>query len=395
MSESIKEDNVANTEQRLDFFSPFSQFVSNISQEASQIVETAGQFISESSGKMGEVVENIGAKIEKKADEMVAETSKIADNLGQSVAAFSKETGKVADEIGKKTEDVDLFNEGLRKKAIEDYNLAVNDFEEVSGKLSSASVELFAVRKEGYQLVKLVEEQINQLANTPKEFQVRLEEIECAIDHFERKENEIKQAEIQVKAARGGAGVGTTLGAMGIAVATMGPTAAMGVATTFGVASTGTAISALSGAAANSAALAWLGGGALAAGGGGMTAGSAFLALAGPVGWTIAGVAGITALSSGIYAHHKNKELANELADEIIKINTIIQQLNLKRQEVEELMVLTQKQIESVRESSLLVTGRDYSLFSESERLQAGILVNSTLSLAQMIDKELSLDGEI
>ena len=38
---------------------------------------------------------------------------------------------------------------------------------------------------------------------------------------------------------------------LGIAVATMGPTAAMGVATTFGVASTGTAISALSGAAAN------------------------------------------------------------------------------------------------------------------------------------------------
>ena len=36
-------------------------------------------------------------------------------------------------------------------------------------------------------------------------------------------------------------------------------------------------LSALSGAAANSAALAWLGGGALAAGGGGMSAGTAFL----------------------------------------------------------------------------------------------------------------------
>ena len=65
---------------------------------------------------------------------------------------------------------------------------------------------------------------------------------------------------------------------------------AMGVATTFGVASTGAAISALSGAAATNAALAWLGGGALAAGGGGMAAGEAFLALAGPVGWAIAGV---------------------------------------------------------------------------------------------------------
>ena len=61
----------------------------------------------------------------------------------------------------------------------------------------------------------------------------------------------------------------------------------MGIATTFGVASTGTAISALSGAAATNAALAWLGGGALAVGGGGMAAGNAFLALAGPVGCAI------------------------------------------------------------------------------------------------------------
>ena len=63
---------------------------------------------------------------------------------------------------------------------------------------------------------------------------------------------------------------------LGVAVVTMGPTVAMGVATTFGVASTGTAISTLSGAAATNAALAWLGGGALAAGGGGMAAGEAF-----------------------------------------------------------------------------------------------------------------------
>lgn len=86
----------------------------------------------------------------------------------------------------------------------------------------------------------------------------------------------------------GGGAAGTSLG---VGLATLGPTAAMGIATTFGVASTGTAISALSGAAATNAALAWLGGGALAAGGGGMAAGDALLALAGPVGWTIAGLA--------------------------------------------------------------------------------------------------------
>lgn len=69
----------------------------------------------------------------------------------------------------------------------------------------------------------------------------------------------------------------------------------MWVATTFGTASTGTAISALSGAAASNAAIAWLGGGALATGGGGMAAGQALLALAGPIGW---GIAGTTLLAS-------------------------------------------------------------------------------------------------
>ena len=57
----------------------------------------------------------------------------------------------------------------------------------------------------------------------------------------------------------------------------MGPTAAMGVATTFGVASTGTAIATLSGAAATNATLAFLGGGSLAVGGLGIAGGMAVL----------------------------------------------------------------------------------------------------------------------
>lgn len=52
---------------------------------------------------------------------------------------------------------------------------------------------------------------------------------------------------------------------------------AVGLATSIGVASTGTAISGLSGAAATNATLAWLGGGSLAAGGGGMALGSIIL----------------------------------------------------------------------------------------------------------------------
>lgn len=126
------------------------------------------------------------------------------------------------------------------------------------------------------------------IRNVPEEKMLKYEKLKVIRVNWkqqaEKIELEYKKAEVKT-AGQGAAGVGA-----GVAVAALGPTAAMGIATTFGVASTGTAISALSGAASTNAALAWLGGGALAAGGGGMAAGSAFLALAGPVGWAIAGV---------------------------------------------------------------------------------------------------------
>ena len=103
-----------------------------------------------------------------------------------------------------------------------------------------------------------------------------------------------EQYDTAIKTSVKGAAVGA---GAGVAIATMGPQAAMGVVTAFGVASTGVQISTLTGAAATNAALALLGGGTLAAGGGGVAAGEALLALAGPIGWSIAG---ISMLATGI-----------------------------------------------------------------------------------------------
>ncbi|PST49903.1 hypothetical protein COO72_00380 [Bifidobacterium callitrichos] len=285
-----------------------------------------------------------------------------------------------------------MFNSHLRQQAVDDYNHAVERYEKVAGDLSSNTKALYDLRRIAVVHVKYVEQHINQLANTPKEFSVDLKRIGVEVETFEGKESEIRQAEHQAKAAEGGSGAGATLGALGLAVATMGPTAAMGVATTFGVASTGTAISALSGAAANSAALAWLGGGALAAGGGGMSAGTALLALAGPVGWTIAGVAGAAAVGSGIFANHKNKETADKLVDERRNVEEMIRRFNAMNAEVEALIETTRTQVDGVERANAAVTGTDYSLFTRDEKLQAGLLVNATLTLAQLINRELSLD---
>lgn len=285
-----------------------------------------------------------------------------------------------------------MFNAKLRKNAIDNYNAAVERYEKAANDLGENTNDLYKEREKALKLVKLIEERINQLANTPKEFKVTLQKIEIEVENFKTKQQEIKKAEVEAKAAAGGSGAGATLSALGVAVATMGPTAAMGIATTFGVASTGTAISTLSGAAATNAALAWLGGGALAAGGGGMSAGSVFLALAGPVGWTIAGVMLAGSVGSGLYASHKNKETANKLIVERENLEKIIRKFNTMNSEVKALVETTNTQITGVTKAEKDLIGSDYSQFSKDEKIQAGLLVNSTLTLAQLINKELKLD---
>lgn len=285
-----------------------------------------------------------------------------------------------------------MFNAKLRKDAIANYNVVVERYEKVANDLCENTNVLYEERKKALTIVKLVEERINQLANTPKEFKVTLQKIKIEVENFKTKQQEIKKAEVEAKVAAGGSGVGATLSALGVAVATMGPTAAMGIATTFGVASTGTAISTLSGAAATNAALAWLGGGALAAGGRGMSAGSAFLALAGPVGWTIAGVMLAGSVSSGLFASYKNKKTAKKLVLERENLEKIIRKFNIMNSEVKALVQTTNTQIGGVTKAEKALIGSDYSQFSKDEKIQAGLLVNSTLTLAQLVNKELKLN---
>lgn len=107
-------------------------------------------------------------------------------------------------------------------------------------------------------------------------------------------------------------------GALGAAATAQG--AALWGVTTFATASTGTAISGLTGAAATNATLAWLGGGSLAAGGGGMAAGAIVLNLI-----MIAPAAFITGITVGIVgARQKTKarEYAARVAVSIENMET-------------------------------------------------------------------------
>ena len=387
----------------MDFF----KFADNIAKEAGKVLNNVGsatsealneaskftgEVITESVITIGEVSSQVGNVVSDVSEKAVGIAGDVAHQVTNVTTDTFNEAGKIAHNTKEQIESVDLFNSKLRQEAVDGYNEAISCYNEEADSLANKSIELYQVRDKAIKVVKIVEERINKLANKPKEFDTKLEEIDVEIQNFEDKQIAISQSIKEAELASGSTAATASLSALGVTVATLGPTAAMGVATTFGVASTGTAISSLTGAAANSAALAWLGGGSVVTGGGGMAAGKAFLAMAGPVGWGIAGLMLTASVGAGVFANKKNEEVAKEAIEEQKKVELLTRQLKEKVIEITELIELTEKQTEGIYLANLSLTGMDYSLFTEDEKYQAGALVNSTLSLTAMVNKEIRIN---
>lgn len=224
-----------------------------------------------------------------------------------------------------------------------------------------------------YDSIQLINEKFNKINNIPDDEKVKYEELNKIRLSWKQQAEEIeleyKKAEIK-QVGKGAAGVSA-----GVAVVTLGPTAAMGIATTFGVASTGTAISTLSGAAATNAALAWLGGGALAAGGGGMAAGNFFLALAGPIGWAIAGVS-LAASVTMLFRTKVNKEKLDNIFTLISKRDTKSYELAIVEmcERIDRIKKENKKLIKAAEKIETF--GVDYKKMSEAQQYELGSYVN-------------------
>ena len=233
-----------------------------------------------------------------------------------------------------------------------------------------------------YDRLNSIQELFDKIRNVPSEKRTnyrKLKEVRLNWKHqAEKIEQDYKTAAVK-NAGGAAAGVGA-----GVAVAALGPSAAMGIATTFGVASTGTAISALSGAAATNAALAWLGGGTLALGGGGMAAGEAFLSLAGPIGWAIAGVA---LVGSGLMVW-KNKSDQKKLED----VYTLISKRDAKTYELAS-VELDERISRINKESTLLADameriqsfGTNYEVMTLAQQYELGSYVNLMEASTQLL----------
>ena len=225
------------------------------------------------------------------------------------------------------------------KKAIEALQEAVVRHEGVQETTISASERLYEQRRRAArEVIERVEGYVNRLANSNKEFDTAVSEYRFEAGRFsqdvERLETEAARSTMVAR------GTGAAGAIAGVGVVTLAPAAALAIATTFGTASTGTAISALSGAAAANAALAWLGGGALAAGGGGMAAGNALLALAGPVGWSVAGAA---VVGGAVFLHFRNRNLAEKARERRVEVEAGIRSLIATERKIAGLAQLTRE----------------------------------------------------
>lgn len=227
-----------------------------------------------------------------------------------------------------------------------------------------------------------IQELFDEIRNIPTDKKLECEKLKKIRLHWKQQAEKIEKDYREAAAKNAGAGAAGV--GVGVAVVALGPATAMGIATTFGVASTGTAISALSGAAATNAALAWLGGGALAVGGGGMAAGNAFLALAGPVGCAIAAVA---LVASGLIfwksANDKKK---------IEDIFTLISKRDVKSYKlaIVELIERTSRidnECRLLKEavSKIKDFGTDYDAMTEAQQYELGAYLNLMLSSTQLL----------
>lgn len=106
------------------------------------------------------------------------------------------------------------------------------------------------------------------------------------------------------------------VGSIGALAITGVPAAVTSIVTAVGTASTGTAISSLSGAAATNATLAFLGGGSLAAGGGGMAAGAALLSSI-----TIGVTGGVTLIATALYINYLGKKSLRKAEDYALEVD--------------------------------------------------------------------------
>ncbi|MET3696920.1 hypothetical protein SAMN05877753_101504 [Bacillus oleivorans] len=210
-----------------------------------------------------------------------------------------------------------------------EYQSLYQEMESKRGTVNQTLEKVIEIKIQSVKSLKKISKISNNLKGKDREFAFKSLGNEIESINFDQIDSTISAGEMAMNATKGiSSGAGTAVGAWALV-------------STFGTASTGTAIAGLSGAAATNATLAWFGGGATAVGGGGMAAGSA----------VIGGLVVIPALAlTGIFSHVQANKKINEIEKDMVKVVKVLDQirenllkLDLIEKRSEELIVSLEK----------------------------------------------------
>lgn len=332
-------------------------------------------------------------------DETIAEVSDKANSIAkgaQNAAKGAKKIGRVvsgyeAYDSRKKAKEAkgladrmvaNIEEENTRRRA--ESNRVLSDFGKTKLKLLKTCLSPFL----GYLKV-----MGNNYKNKEYEFGGKINLDKLDIDTLES---------IEMNASTAGKIATISTGVASIALCGV-PTVTTSAVMAIGTASTGTAISSLSGAAATNATLAWLGGGSLAAGGGGVAAGTAVL---GAITATTTGVFALAAagIVSSAYYSKKYTE-ATAYLEEVRKARAkaklgwaAMEAINQRAMELESVM---KKLGERINEKLLYLEPLVYDFSTDDEYYlntfrETSLLVKALSEVAQvpLIDKNGTLSNE-
>lgn len=252
--------------------------------------------------------------------------------LGGAKAVEGFDNMHTAEKIGKEAQE-------RYEQAVKKYKADLAETNNLAARYGELQISIYT--KTLRRVIALIERIGNRVGRGEKQF---LQGFEVATQQVKQYKQEVLQAE----------NLGMGLLKSGLA-ASAGYGGALSLATSVGVASTGAAISGLSGAAATNATLAWLGGGAIAAGGGGMALGSLVL------GGITVGPA--LAIGGFLLAGEGEKALTNAKAYEA-KVNVALEQISAIRN----VFIQVQKRINELQGLVTNLSGRVDALLDEFER---------------------------
>ena len=279
------------------------------------------------------------------------------------------------------------------EEAVDSFNRAKNNMDNLLEDIQEYAFSLYEERKLTVKCLQEFRTVVSKIQNCPitiiKSCDRAIESASLISEAWELEDNGNSGGpEIMKNSSKAASVVGVTGALAGSLTATLGPSSLMALATTFGTASTGTAISALSGVAASNAALAWLGGGVVAAGGAGVAGGSFILSLLGPIG---IGIAGVTTLGSIFLSRAKNDKNCEEIRSKVVEIKKVNYNLGKAKKSLKEVLEKTQSVKDSLDFKELSKSKIDYySKDFPKERLFE--LASLAKLLGKMTAEEITLE---